>query len=83
MHPIASPLATMRHRTERSKGGVSGNTLLAMSFNPGMNEPRTVLAQDAWIGLSGKVIHGVWAEMGSKCTARPTRAGTLPDEAMH
>jgi len=57
-NPIESTFATIRHRTDRAKGSVSRNTMLAMIYKLGMS------AEKRWRKIRGfhhlaKVIHGV------------------------
>ena len=57
-NPIESTFATIRHRTDRTKGCVSRNTLLAMIYKLGMS------AEKRWRRIQGfdhlaKVIKGV------------------------
>jgi len=57
-NPIESTFATIRHRTDRAKGGVSRNTMLAMIYKLGMS------AEKRWRRIRGfnylaKVIEGV------------------------
>ena len=57
-NPIESTFATIRHRTERAKGCVSRNTMLAMIYKLGMS------AEQRWRRIRGfnylaKIIEGV------------------------
>ena len=57
-NPIESTFATIRHRTDRAKGCVSRNTMLAMIYKLGMS------AEQRWRRIRGakhlaKVIDGV------------------------
>ncbi len=53
MIPVESTFATIRHRTDRAKGCVSRNTMLAMIYKLGMSAERA-LAQDPGVRPPGQ-----------------------------
>ena len=66
-NPIESTFATIRHRTDRVKGCVSRNIMLAMIYKLGMS------AEKRWRKIRGfnylaKIIHGVKFKDGIEVT---------------